>query len=516
MFSGLSALVVERVSDEGEVIRVSARTRDDPVPCPVCGRPTGRAHGFHGRVVADVPVDGRRVVVSVRVRRLVCPMLDCPRQTFREQVPGVVERYQRRTRRLTHQLGYVVEELAGRAGARLSRALTCAISRSTALRLLMRQAPPPLRVPRVLGIDDFALKRRHRYATVIIDAETGERVDVLPDRTTQTLVAWLREHPGAEYVCRDGSASYGEAIRQALPDAVQVSDRWHLWSNLCGKVLAEVRSHAACWATAVNPVRPGGVREQTTRERWQRVHHLLGQGVGLLECARRLDVALNTVKRYARMKEPTGERRAPRYKPTLVDPYRDHLRRRRAEDPAVPVTHLLNEIRELGYTGSANLLVRYLTQGRAEGDKPVTTPQRFARLLLSRPENLRDKETELLRELTHACPEMTELARLTGEFARLLTPAKGNDAELTAWITSVRSADLPHLHSFTNGLELDRAAVDAGLTLPYSNGRTEGVNTRTKRIMRQMHGRAGFPLLRHRILLQRSPQSATTDYGTEP
>ncbi|MFF4668178.1 ISL3 family transposase [Streptomyces sp. NPDC001282] len=502
MFSGLSALVVEGVTGGFGVIRVTARTREGPVPCPVCGTPTGRVHGFHHRTVADVPVDGRRVVVLARLRRLVCPALGCSRQTFREQVPGIVERYQRRTTRLADQLGSVVKELSGRAGARLSRVLACCVSRSTALRVLMRQSVPPPRVPRVLGVDDFALKRRHRYATVLIDAETGERIDVLPDRTIQTLVVWLREHPGIEYVCRDGSGSYGEAIRQALPEAVQVSDRWHLWSNLCGKVLAEVRSHAACWATAVNPARPGGVREQTTRERWQQVHALLGQDVGLLECARRLDVALNTVKRYARMKEPTGERRAPRYKPTLVDPYRDHLRRRRAEDPAVPVTHLLREIKELGYTGSANLLVRYITQGRAEGDKPVTTPQRFARLLLTRPENLRDKDIALLRELTEACPEMAELARLTGEFAQLLAPAEGNDTRLTHWITSVRSVDLPHLHSFTNGLELDRAAVDAGLTLPFHNGRTEGVNTRTKKVMRQMHGRAGFPLLRHRILLQ--------------
>ncbi len=502
VFSGLSALVIEGVADEGSLIRVTARTRDDPVLCPECGTPTGRVHGFHGRRVADVPVDGRRVVVSVRLRRLVCPVLGCSRQTFREQVPGVVERYQRRTNRLAEQLGSVVAELAGRAGARLSRVLACWISRSTALRMLMRRATPPLRVPRVLGVDDFALKRRHRYATVIIDAETGERIDALPDRTAETLAAWLREHPGAEYVCRDGSATYGEAIRQALPEAVQVSDRWHLWSNLCGKVLAEVRSHAACWATAVNPARPGGIREQTTRERWQQVHELLDKGVGLLECARRLNVALNTVKRYARVKEPTAERRAPRYRPTLVDPYRDHLRARRAADPAVPVLQLFREIKELGYTGSLNLLYRYITQGRAEGDKPVTTPQRFARLLLTRPENLRDKDAALLRELTKACPEMNELASLTGEFAQLLTPAEGNDAKLTDWITAVRAVDLPHLHSFANGLELDRAAVNAGLTTPYHNGRTEGVNTRTKKIMRQMHGRAGFPLLRHRILLQ--------------
>jgi transposase len=90
---------------------------------------------------------------------------------------------------------------------------------------------------------------------------------------------------------------------------------------------------------------------------------------------------------------------------------------------------------------------------------------------------------------------------LVHHFAVLLKPTAGNDQRLTEWINTARAAALPHLHGFANGLELDRPAVDAGLTLPYHNGRTEGVNTRTKRIMRQMHGRAGFDLLRHRILL---------------
>lgn len=107
-----------------------------------------------------MPVDGQRVVVSVRLRRMLCPEPGCRRQTFREQVPGVVERYRRRTNRLAKQLCSVVRELTGRAGACLSRVLTWAISRSTALHVLMRQALPPPRVPRVLGIDDFALKRR--------------------------------------------------------------------------------------------------------------------------------------------------------------------------------------------------------------------------------------------------------------------------------------------------------------------------------------------------------------------
>ncbi|MGW7587457.1 ISL3 family transposase [Kitasatospora sp. NPDC054768] len=500
VFSGLSPLVIEDVVDEGAAIRVVARTMDGPVPCPVCGAPTDRVHGFHHRTVADVPADGRRVLVVVRVRRLACPVLGCRRQTFREQVPQLLERYQRRTSRLASQLGAVVKELAGRAASRLLNEVAAPASRSTALRMLLRVPLPARRVPRVLGVDDFALRRRYRYATVLIDAETGERIDVLPGRGADALEAWLREHPGVEIVCRDGSGAYGEAVRRALPEAVQVGDRWHIWRNLCEAVLKEVRAHSACWTTA-NPPRSEGVRAATTRDRWRQVHELLGKGVGLLECARRLNLALNTVKRYARVPEPEGLRRAPQYRPTLVDPYRDHLRARRAEDPAIPVLQLFREIKESGYTGSLNLLYRYITQGRAEGDRPVISPRRLARLMLTRPDRLRDKEADLLQALVTACPDMTELSRLVHTFAELLVPASANGARLTKWITAARAAGLPHLHSFSRGLELDRAAVDAGLTLPHHNGRTEGVNTHTKRIMRQMHGRAGFALLRHRILL---------------
>lgn len=281
MFSELSGLVIEDVTDGGDLVVVSARTQDAAVPCPVCGSPTAKVHGYHRRTVKDVPVDGRPVVVRLQVRRLVCPVLNCRRQTFREQVPGLLECHQRRTVRLTAQISQVARELCGRAAARLTAHLAMPVSRSTALRHLRRLPLPMETIPRVIGVDDFALRRRHRYATVITNAETGRRIAVLPDREMATLESWLQTHPGVEVVCRDGSASYAEAIRRALPDAVQVSDRWHLWSNLCDKVLLEVRAHSGCWAT-INPPRPGGVREQTTRERWNKIHDLLGQGVGLL------------------------------------------------------------------------------------------------------------------------------------------------------------------------------------------------------------------------------------------
>ncbi|SNR89067.1 Transposase, partial [Haloechinothrix alba] len=116
-------------------------------------------------------------------------------------------------------------QLAGRAGARALAGLGVALSRQTALRAPLRLPVPVRPVPPVGGVDDVTLRKRQCYVTVTINAETGERVDVLADRTADTLEAWLRNHPGVQVVCRDGSGAYAEAIRPALPTAVQVADR---------------------------------------------------------------------------------------------------------------------------------------------------------------------------------------------------------------------------------------------------------------------------------------------------
>jgi hypothetical protein len=179
-------------------------------------------------------------------------------------------------------------------------------------------------------------------------------------------------HPldnGGPHGCRDGSGAYTEAARRAVPGAAQGGDRWHLQHGLAGAVLKEeVAAHASYWAAAGPPVKEGK-RAETTAERWREVHDLLGKGTGLLECSRRLGLSLNTVKRHARAGEPERLVRAPQYRPALAGPYRDHLRARRAEDPAVPVLRLLAEIRELGYTGSINQLYRYITQGGVESGR---------------------------------------------------------------------------------------------------------------------------------------------------
>jgi hypothetical protein len=151
----------------------------------------------------------------------------------------------------------VAVALAGSAGARLLAVLHCALSWATVLNCLMRIPVPVQAVPHVLGIDEFALRRGHRYATFIIDAATGTRVDVLADRTKETVAGWLREHAGLEAVCRDGAGSFAQAVTDAAPRAVQIADRWHLWHLLGGAALKEVLAHSACWAPLGPPIREG-------------------------------------------------------------------------------------------------------------------------------------------------------------------------------------------------------------------------------------------------------------------
>jgi hypothetical protein len=156
------------------------------------------------------------------------------------------------------------------------------------------------------------------------------------------------------------------------------------------------------------------------------------------------------------------------------------------------VTRLLAEIRELGYPGSANLLVRYLKQGRADPSRtPPPPPRRLVARIMTRPADVPELDRRHLDELPASCPHQRTLTELVAAFAGLLTNRRGDDLE--NWMTMVDAVGLPALHGFVRGLRDDQAAVIAGLTLPYSNGPIEGANNKIKLLKRQMYGRAGLP-----------------------
>ena len=241
--------------------------------------------------------------------------VDCSAGTFVEQVPGLTERHARRSVGLKGALVAVGLALAGRAGSRLAATLGMGVSRSTLLRLVRALPDPPVGRVRVLGVDEFALRRGHHYGTVLVDLADGHRpVDVFIGREAGDFAGWLRAHPGVQVICRDRAGGYADGARDGAPGAVQVADRWHLWDNLCRHVERLVAGHHACLpepaAPATNgapdpvdpvvPQWPSTVRIEHTRQRYDQTHDLLKQGLSMRAIARKLDLNFKTVRRYLR------------------------------------------------------------------------------------------------------------------------------------------------------------------------------------------------------------------------
>lgn len=517
-------MVVEEVERSAATVVLRARSRARRGRCPRCSRTSGRTHGRYRRRLADAALGGRAVVIDLLVRRFKCVSAACPAVTFAEQVPGLTHPHARRTPVLQHQLVQFAVALAARPAARLAGRMGVPVAKDTLLRLVRALPDPPVGDLRAVGIDDFALRRRHVYATIIVDIETRRPVQVLEGREAGPVAAWLAEHPGIEVVCRDRARAYAEAARLGAPQAQQVADRWHLWKNLCEAVDKTVAAHHSCVKTAFAAAQPppadlpppplpdqhcdvrGRPRALVARttERYAAVQELVTAGRSLRGASRDLGLDYYTVRRYARA-DSLDELIAPAIdRRTLLDQFKPYLYEQFCQGQS-NASELYRQVRQQGYRGGLATVGRYLRLLKAgkttpPAARPVPAPRTAASWLLTHPDRLGPEQTHTLGDVQAACPHLTAAAHHVRSFATMLTNLTGHD--LPAWIERVRHDDLPHLRQFADGLTTDQAAVTAGLSTPWNSGQVEGQNTRAKLIKRLGYGRANFDLLRKRILLQ--------------
>jgi transposase len=373
------------------------------------------------------------------------------------------------------------------------------ISADTLLRLIRAAPVPVTTAPRVIGIDDWAWRRGQRYGTLIVDLERNRPVDLLPDRDARTVEAWLQSHPGIEIVARDRAGAYAGAyaggIRSGAPEAVQVGDRWHLLRNL-GDALAraldrhqhDLRAATASVVEALQSmqaepevplaspaVSPAPDRHAIRRARFDEALALHGQGWPVRRIARALGVNRQTVQGWLRSRQLPMWRQQPRG--STVDRHADHLRRR-WDEGCRDAAELWREIRQQGFRGQLRTVQRWVRQcrspdptapglGRTTGAWRTPSRRRVAWLVVADRERLDAREQRFVDALMASAPELGHLISLAREFRTLVR---------------------------------DLAAVRAALSLPWSTGPVEGQISRLKTIKRTMCGRAGFELLRHRVL----------------
>jgi transposase len=392
-----------------------------------------------------------------------------------------------------------------------------------------------------IGIDDFSFRRGRKFGTIVVDLQTHKVLDVLPDRTPDTSAAWMGSHPEIELVSRDRGGDYAAAARKGAPAATQVADRFHLFKNLTEAVelalaslRAEIRTqaektsrqevsaeartahHDQSKAFSIKTWKPARdryferarmSRREQRYDRYQQVVALHTQGFEQAEIAHRAGLSTRTIQRWLKAGAfPEAKQR--RKRRSLFDPYAPYVLKRWREG-CKQGSQLYREIKEKGYTGTERQVYRFLVPLRAQlplaqmVEAPQTAVQDFSAheavwLFVRHPDDLDERERVTLAAMLSECETARTLYQLVQEFRQILHRREGE--KLDDWLAKVRASHIRALQSFVGGVERDKAAVVAGLTLPQNNGLVEGKVNKLKLIKRMGYGRAGFPLLRQRVL----------------
>jgi transposase len=568
-------LQLDGISVDEEEVLVVVTSVQDAACCPTCGRPAGREHSRYIRQPSDLPCVGRKLHLQINVRRFFCDNPDCERRTFAERLPGVVKAFARRTERLAELQRQIGLALGGEAGSRHAEQLSVPASPDTLLRLVNRYQEPTAATPRVLGIDDWAWRKRQRYGTILVDLERRCVVEILPDRSADTVAAWLQAHPGVEIISRDRGGIYADGARRGAPHAIQVADRFHLLLNLretlerlmirrhadlpmitkrddpkrtltvahvdCGSSMSvgdQVPARDPLPAVLADASEPGQSPagdaipparltqdEQIRQERrgrrlarYQQVMEWHQQGMSLREIAHRMGIGRKTVRSYVSSGAfPEIAQRRPM--PRILDRFEPYLTDRWLAGCHNGV-QLYREMIDRGYTGSRPSVSRWVAERRrhepnqraACSSAPTSavpkprlpavrrlSPAQAAWLLVQPPLDVTENEHAALDQMQSVARDISTAYTLAQDFIGLVHEHASE--RLNTWIERALSSGTAEMQSFAKGLQQDLAAVTAGISLPWSNGQTEGQVNRLKLIKRTMYGRAGFNLLRQRILV---------------
>jgi transposase len=533
----IEGIAIDSIASTYHSIVLRLSTVAPYVACPLCGVPSGRVHSRYERTLADLPWNRVAVRIHLRSRKLFCDNATCERSIFTEPLPELAARYARKTLRLQEALYLIGYVLGGKAGARVALGLGLSASPDTLLRRVRQvttENSTASKALRIVGVDDWAFKKGHCYGTILVDLERRCLVELLPDRSCESLAAWLKKHPGIEIVSRDRAQVYAVGAREGAPEAEHVADRWHLLRNLgeaMERLTAQHASHLRQAAKRMLPpppeVPPGEETplarlprcEQQRLERcterealYNRIKQLRQQERTIQVIATETGVSKRTVLRFLRAEKfPARARR--RRQPRNTDPFLPYLQQQ-MEQGCHNAAQLYRDVKSQGYTGSYGCIYNALQRiapkqtGHQKarspadwrGEVPSSTTVAWwlqGHFATSKPE-VTEEQKAFLNHLYTLAPVLKEAAELAQTFVCLVK--KRQRADLEDWLKKARQSACREIQLFAQGLCPDLAAVQNAVTMEWSNGQTEGQVNRLKMLKRQMYGRANFDLLRARVL----------------
>lgn len=516
---------MEIVRQCGAVV-ISARSISTSSNCPTCGRSSDRVHSHYMRQLADLPCQDHATEIRLRARRFRCVDRQCVTRIFTERFPGSVSAKARRTDRLSTAQTAIGFTAGGEPGGRLSQKLAMPVSGDTLLRMIRSSAHEPYPAPRIVGIDDWAWRKGQRYGTIVCDLERNRILDLLPERNADVVAAWLSRHPGVEIIARDRAGVYAEGARRGAPDATQIADRWHLLANLGEALRLAVGRHRKAvrlaGVAAMNEIAAEGhddpehgSQKQTSlqilrhqrklqrRDLYEEVMRLRDAGTtSARQIAPQVGMSVRTIERWlAAGGEPEHHRPPVQYHTLLA--FQDYLLRRWNEG-CRNGRQLLSEIKTQGFKGSRATVYRWTAalkkqQQSCEREKrqPWRPPSRrgCAWLLGQDPQSCDIKAECFLKHVHELAPQLSIAGDLARRFAAML---RGDNASLLeGWIAEAGNSELASLAA---GISRDIEAVRGAINHRWTTSPVEGQINRLKTLKRQMYGRAGYALLRSRVL----------------
>ena len=519
-------LRVDGVEMEKNTVNISVASTNGRSICPHCQTISERVHSSYNRHPADLPLVGYTVRLAMAVHRFFCDNDYCQAKTFTERIPAFIQHYARRTDRLAIRQQSVAIEAGGAIGQRVLTILDMPVNSDTLIRFIRKAPEPEVETPRVLGVDDWSQRKGHSYGTILVDLETHHPVDLLPDRAAESFAKWLEDHPGVEIISRDRGVQYIKGATEGAPEADQVADRWHLLSNLLDTMKRLLESKRAClkaaadkanlaeaptreqkelWVSHAEKLNEGTEttaaaaefpdastkltkaekrrleRQARREERYEAVKELHGQGLYIAEIARLLNMDWKTVNKYVHADEcplyPEKQARRPR----KLDPHREYITQR-WQSGCHSSTEILHDIRQLGYTGSQSIMMDWVAKTfkparpshASLSTKTVVpwSPSRASWLLVSEEDELKEEDKQALERMKQADEKVAQAYDLGQRFTKMVRERQHES--LLPWLEDVARSKIDALTGFANGIKQDLAAVTNALSLPWSNGQTEG------------------------------------------